>query len=462
MTKNQSKKPLSDALDQYARDKVIPFHTPGHKQGRSLDNELAQLIDPELLATDLTEVEGLDNLHQPEGVIQEAQILAAALAGAKESWLVVSGKAAALYASLSAILLPGDCFLMDRTIGPEGWQAAVLGNYVPVLMPVRSVHQGRLFPIASPDVIKECLDLNPSAKAVLTSGMSEAGIACDLNTVRNICSNQNSGLIVDDTHNSTTLVLGRKNANALSAGADLVVYSNSSQPGFPAQGALIFRGTDRISTHKIQAALQIIQSTSPSYLIMAALDDLRFDLWRCGSPQVQDQSQILEYLRGEYQNAAGRQGVFLEEILPADYYCDPLRVTVCFPGAVSYDSCRTDFRYGSNYIVFTPGIGAERLNPSQILDDLLSVHLNTSSGTESYGEIDLDPYISPTAPFWYGPKEAVPLMKAAGKRLARPFRIPGSDGGWLYPGETIPHDIICRAKDSSCDIDLRIEIIREV
>jgi arginine decarboxylase len=462
VAKNQYRKPLSEALDQYVQNKVIPFHTPGHKQGRSLDHSFGQLIGKELLQRDLTEVVGLDNLHQPEGVIEEAQVLAAVLAGAQKSWFVVGGKIAAYYAALSAFLKPGDYFLMDRYTGEDGWKAAVLGNFRPILLPAISMQRGGIFSGIQTASLEEGFRSYPGIKAVLLSGMTETGIGNDLAAASRICSDWNTGLIVDDSHNSTALGSDKTIPSALATGADLVVYADFRLPISPAQGVMLFQGTNRVSSSRVQTALQTIQSTSPSYLLMAALDVLRYDLWRCGSPRTMDQRQILDYLKERCRQHTDFKGNFVEELLPDGYRMDPLRVTVCFPGIVESKTLQGQCRYGLNYAVYVPEMGTVRIDPELIMAEFLAASVLEYSSDASADEISLGFYICKQGELWYQPKSLVSLENAVGRRLARPFQIPGSDGGWLFPGESISADIVSIVSQNRDYSHIEVEIIQEV
>ena len=61
---------------------VIPFHTPGHKQGIGMERAFRDFVGDNVLAIDLTQIRGLDDLLQPEGPLVEAQELAADAFGA--------------------------------------------------------------------------------------------------------------------------------------------------------------------------------------------------------------------------------------------------------------------------------------------------------------------------------------------------------------------------------------------
>ena len=54
---------LYDRLKQYAQGEDYPFHMPGHKR-RTFGE-----MPPEALSMDVTEIDGFDDLHAPEGIL---------------------------------------------------------------------------------------------------------------------------------------------------------------------------------------------------------------------------------------------------------------------------------------------------------------------------------------------------------------------------------------------------------
>ena len=436
--KNQNKKPLVEALDQYVHDAVIPFHTPGHKQGRSMDTELKETMGEESLQRDLTEVEGLDNLHQPESVIRESQMLAADLAGAEESWFLVGGRVAAYYASLASVLNPGDQFLMDRHIGEDGWRAAVLGNNRPILLPSCSIHGDAVFAPVDEEYMQEGLRRHPDAKAVLLKGTTAAGIRCNMKRLANVCREKGVVLLVDDSANPTAIIRDRILPSSLQEGADLVISTAFRFEGAPAQAAIIHKGTDRIVTSRMQVALQTIQSTSPSYLIMGALDELRYEYWRCGIPRIRDLMQVLEHIKKKLRTETIPHGCLLDDLIRAEYALDPLMITVCFPGTIAVQSPNPECCYGRNFVVFAPIMGSRRIEPEKILNEIMSVQIENAENNTGAKGIRLGFYSVDPKIYWCRSHSKAPLNQAGGRRLTHPFKIPGTDGGWLFPGEIIP------------------------
>ena len=84
----QSRAPLWEALLAYRERKPARFHIPGHKGGTGLDPDAVPLLGG-VCEVDVTELAGLDDLHHAEGVIAEAERLAAACFGAERTRFLV-------------------------------------------------------------------------------------------------------------------------------------------------------------------------------------------------------------------------------------------------------------------------------------------------------------------------------------------------------------------------------------
>ena len=462
MRKNQNRRPLVEALEQYTQDGIIPFHTPGHKQGRNMDGVLATVIGSELLQQDLTEVEGLDNLHQPEGVIREAQELAADLMGAQESWFLIGGKAAGYFAALTAALNPGDSFLVDRHVHPDVWKASKLGRFKPIFLPAVSVNRGSIFLPVSADDIREGLKQYPEVKAIFVSSMTRTGLLTRLSDIQEICLEANQIMIVEESANPISFLLGKEMFSAGIGMCDIVIQTDFPVAGYPAQGGMIHRGTERVSSRRIQTALQIIQSTSPSYLIMGALDSMRHELWRCGAPEVNDLRQIITYISHQYTGNSGELGSLLTDVVGGNYIIDPMKMVVCFKGAVRTTKESSMLKHGSNYVVFAPKIGRGRINPDHVLSELHAISPTKKETTDLATEIRLGFFSGDPEMSYERSGISSTLAEAGQKRIAQPFTIPGSSGGQMYPGEMLTDEIIHAVGYGYALSDMFVEIMREV
>jgi hypothetical protein len=113
---SQTRAPLLEALTDYLEDGVVRFHMPGHKGGRNLDPQVARLVGEQAFALDITGVEGMDDLHQPQGVLARAQELLAEAFGADYSYFLINGTSCGIQALLLTLCNPGDKIIVPRNM----------------------------------------------------------------------------------------------------------------------------------------------------------------------------------------------------------------------------------------------------------------------------------------------------------------------------------------------------------
>ena len=110
-------KHLYEKLFQYAEEGIYPYHMPGHKR------QSWGMLPEAMYKTDITEIEGFDNLHQPEGILLELQKEAAKLYGAEESYYLVNGSTCGILSAVSSAIPFGGKILMARNCHKSAYHA---------------------------------------------------------------------------------------------------------------------------------------------------------------------------------------------------------------------------------------------------------------------------------------------------------------------------------------------------
>ena len=84
----------------------IPFHMPGHARRDDFEGlgSAARI--------DFTEIDGLDNLHAPEGILREAMERAAKVWGADRAFFLVGGSTVGMLAAVRALCKGGRPLLL--------------------------------------------------------------------------------------------------------------------------------------------------------------------------------------------------------------------------------------------------------------------------------------------------------------------------------------------------------------
>ena len=291
---DQSKAPLYEALLTYEKEGKISFHVPGHKDGKDFDEEGQARFSP-LLSIDGTEVNGLDDLHHPTGAIKEAQLLAAEAFGADWSFFLVGGSTAGNLAVALSVVKPGDQILVQRNSHKSIFHGLMLAGAKPVYM-VPEIHGESGIPLGiSPKVLQEGLIRFPDVKAVWITSPNYYGIGMDLGEMAKMTRGRGIPLIVDEAHGAHFgQVLGLP-PSALQCGADLVVQSTHKMLSSMTMSSMLHGKGKRINREKIGFYLSILQSSSPSYPLMASLDLARRHLYKKGRNQLSQGIQLLQH-----------------------------------------------------------------------------------------------------------------------------------------------------------------------
>lgn len=261
------KTPLIEGLKKYLSENNTRFHMPGHKGKNSL-LEWSKII-PEI---DVTEVEGTDNLHNPQTIILESQELAAQTFGAKRTLFSVNGTTGGIYGAIAAVTQPGDRVLVQRNCHRSVYNALIFNKlnseYIfPKFCTNNSITTGIL-----PENVEEKLKKHSDIKAVIITNPSYYGICSNIKEIARIVHSYNKILIVDEAHGSHFPFSKNLPISAIEAGADISIQStHKTLPAFT-QASMIHVGSDRIDIDRLQELVSMYQTTSPSYLLMASLD----------------------------------------------------------------------------------------------------------------------------------------------------------------------------------------------
>ncbi|NEQ80522.1 MAG: aminotransferase class I/II-fold pyridoxal phosphate-dependent enzyme [Moorea sp. SIO2I5] len=272
---SQEKTPLLDALRASAHKPHAAFYAPGHKQGKGIPEPLADLLGKSVFRADLPELPELDNLFAPEGVIQEAQDLAAAAFGASKTWFLVNGSTCGVMAAILATCYTGDKILLPRNIHQSAIAGLVLCGAMPIFINPEYDPSTDLVYSITPTAVNQALTEHPDTKAVMMVYPTYQGICGDIKAIAKIVHQHNIPLLVDEAHGPHFAFHPDLPLDALSAGADLTVQSTHKVLGAMTQASMLHIQGNRIDAQRLSKALQLVQSTSPSYLLLASLDAAR-------------------------------------------------------------------------------------------------------------------------------------------------------------------------------------------
>ncbi len=255
---------LFDKLCDYNNKDYYPFHMPGHKR--------IPLTEEKTYSIDITEIEGFDDLHHPDGILKELEGFATGLYKTKQTKILVNGSTGGLLAAISAVCPYGGKILVARNCHKAVCNAITLrGLRVVYLYPEIEPYYG-LNGSIRPEAVKEALQQDSEIQAVLLTSPTYDGVVSDIEAISRMVHAYNLPLLIDEAHGAhLPFTNGLFPESALKKGADIVIQSlHKTLPAFT-QTALLHVNSERVDLRKIYQYLSIYQSSSPSYILMAGV-----------------------------------------------------------------------------------------------------------------------------------------------------------------------------------------------
>ena len=312
-------KAITTFLTEHADTNPVSFHMPGHKGSRIYrENGYGYFLD-KIMDCDITEIPGADNLFQTEGIIAETMKKYERLYGVKKSYLLVNGSSGGLISAILACVRPGGKIIMARNSHKSIFNALGLASIEPVYAyPEEAEGCGILGEITAEEIVR-CMDDNPDADAVILPSPNYYGICSNVRKIAEEVHKRGKVLIVDQAHGAH-LRLFEKYAgsgagcacaecgfpeSAETQGADIVINSIHKTLASFTQSALLNLTSDRVNPFVMEDKLQTIESSSPSYLLMATLDINADLLEKSGERLIKEWTDNLEYFYTEAEKIPG-------------------------------------------------------------------------------------------------------------------------------------------------------------
>ena len=262
---------IYEALSAYGKSDYYPYHMPGHKR----NPQAGAMAD--FYGIDITEIDGFDNLHHAEGLIQNAQKRANEFYGAEETFYLVNGSTVGILASMMTVAQTGEELLVARNCHKAVYHGAILQGlklhyYYPKVIREYDIYDG-----AEASGIESLLEKYPACKAVIITSPTYEGILSDVAGIARSVHKKGKILIVDEAHGAHLKLTEDKPVDAIAAGADLVIHSLHKTLPAMTQTALLHVQGERVDRYRLRKYLAMLQTSSPSYVLMASMDScMRF------------------------------------------------------------------------------------------------------------------------------------------------------------------------------------------
>lgn len=264
---NKQKDRLLEQLKAYGASDFYPFHMPGHKR----NSRFMEL--PPVHTIDITEIDGFDDLHHAQGVLKEAQERAARVRGAGRTWFLVNGSTCGLLSAISACTKRGGHILMARNCHKSVYHAVELCGLHPVYIYPKIHPKYGIYEAVDSVSVEKLLKQYEDIQAVVITSPTYEGVISDITAIAQIVHRFGLPLIVDSAHGAHLGYGGVGfGASAVMLGADLVIESLHKTLPSMTQTALLHRCGHRVDDCRVQKYLSMYQTSSPSYVMMSAMD----------------------------------------------------------------------------------------------------------------------------------------------------------------------------------------------
>lgn len=462
MFREQLETPLYTALRRHLQQGCAHLHVPAHRQGQALPSLLKQ----DFFQMDLTELPGLDNLSSPGGPIARAQELAARLYGAQAAFFLVNGTTAGLQALLLAACQPGEKVVAARDSHRSVLAGLILSGADPVFVNPEFLPEFGIPAGINPESLAGILAEHPAARGVFVVYPNYYGIAAGVRALVGAAHAQEKPFLVDEAHGAHFPFHPALPVEALAGGADAAVMSvhktggSLTQSSFLHLSSLPNRG---LSAERVAAALALLQTSSPSYLLLASLDLARHQLAVQGRTLLQRSIDLAASVRAELSMVPGLR-LLTEDCLPDHLKgtgegpaLDPTRITInvrCL-GLSGHQAARMlSEKYKVNCeladyynIVAVVGIGVNQEDCRRLVHGLREISRREArSAAGRLQAIPAPPALPPRKmtprEAWFSPVRAVPLPASAGYVCAEWAAAYPPGTPVIYPGEEITPEII--------------------
>lgn len=255
---------LLEILRQYHDSGACPMHMPGHKRA-DLGGELPWQLD-------ITEIDGFDNLHDARGILKEDMDRAARLYGSDRAFFLVNGSTCGILAGICAAARPGDTVLLPRGCHTSVYHALELWDLVPVYLPVPVDPGTGAAASLPPETVAKALAEHPEAKLIIVTSPTYEGVLSDIASIVTLAHGAGVPVLVDEAHGAHLGFSPAFPGGAVAAGADIVIQSLHKTLPSLTQTALAHWNRGLVNEEELARQLAVFQTSSPSYLLMGAMD----------------------------------------------------------------------------------------------------------------------------------------------------------------------------------------------
>ena len=303
-TLDQNQTPYLDALKKYVSEDVVPLDVPGHHMG-NVSNKLKSFIGEQLYRCDVNAPIGMDNLANPTGVLLKASKLMAAFCNADNAFYLINGTSSGILAMIMSACRANQKIILPRNVHKSIVSALILSGASPVyIMPKLDTE----LEIANQPTVESyitAMKKYPTAKAVFVINPTYFGAVGDLKTIVKEAHARGMAVLVDEAHGAHYYFDKHGPISAMDAGADMSSVSFHKTGGSLTQSSILLHKSKLITRAQIQKAINILNTTSPSTILMASLDAARQYVATKGQENMDRVHKLSQYAREQISKIKG-------------------------------------------------------------------------------------------------------------------------------------------------------------
>lgn len=281
MEKDHSLTPFYTKLKAYADSGVISHDVPGHKLGQT-DNDMMDYAGKQIFKLDANAPRGMDNLNRPQGVILEATELMADAFGAEKSYFLTGGTTMGILSMIMSTCRAKEKIILPRNVHKSAINALILSGAIPIFVKPYIDQELGIANHMDYEEVKKAIIENPDAMGVLVINPTYFGVTSDLERIVTLAHEFDMKVLVDEAHGSHFPFSDKLPIGAMAAGADLASCSLHKTVGSLTQSSILIAQGPRVDHMRLRSTINMIQSTSPSSLLLASLDVARKSIYQKG------------------------------------------------------------------------------------------------------------------------------------------------------------------------------------
>ncbi|WP_042275292.1 aminotransferase class I/II-fold pyridoxal phosphate-dependent enzyme [[Clostridium] dakarense] len=470
--------PLLYNLKKYSMKDISCFDVPGHVKNQGV-KILNNYFGEDLMSMDINSSPRMDNVANPKSIIKESQELLAKAYKSDKAFFITNGTTGAIQIMILSTINPGDKVLLPRNIHKSVINALILSGGEPVFIDPEFSSELGISLNVDANKIKKALDEVNDIKAVFLLNPTYYGACCDLEEIIKVCKEKNILVLIDEAHGAHFPFNEELPTSAMELGAHMSAVSMHKSGGALTQASILLINKD-IDGDKIQQTINMLQSTSASYLLMASIDGARHNLVKNGQSQLLNAIKLARYAKSRL-NKINNIKVLSKELLKNKGvdYIDETKLCInvsnlSLTGYEVYDLLYKGFdiqvELGDiNNVLALISLGTTKEDVDKLINSIEIIALisskNVSKGTVKIKQINPIIRLNPREAF-YSKKESINIEDCVNRIsgesiMAYPPGIPVVAPGELITKEII--DYIKLLKDSNaylCDMkDKTLETI---